>query len=117
MGVVERLGPRCRRLREGERVGVPWLARTCGTCPFCVTGRENLCRSPRFTGWDVDGGYAEYAVVCDEAFAYRLPAGFTDESAAPLLCAGIIGYRALRRTELPRGRPASGSTASAPPPT
>ena len=102
VGVVERLGPRCRRLREGERVGVPWLARTCGICSFCVLGRENLCRSPSFTGWDVDGGYAD-AVVCDEAFAYRLPVGFSDVSAAPLLCAGIIGYRALRRTELPDG--------------
>jgi alcohol dehydrogenase, propanol-preferring len=102
VGVVERLGPACRRLREGERVGVPWLARSCGSCSLCVAGRENLCCSPSFTGWDVDGGYADY-VVCDEAFAYRLPSGFTDQSAAPLLCAGIIGYRALRRTELREG--------------
>jgi alcohol dehydrogenase, propanol-preferring len=102
VGVVELLGAGCRRLREGERVGVPWLAHTCGTCSFCRIGRENLCRSPRFTGWDVDGGYADF-VVCDEAFAYRLPDGFTDQRAAPLLCAGIIGYRALRRTELAKG--------------
>ncbi len=86
-------------------MGIPWLARTCGTCRFCRSGAENLCTDPGFTGWDVDGGYAEYAVV-DEAFAYRLPDALDDLDAAPLLCAGIIGYRALRRSELP---PAGGS--------
>jgi propanol-preferring alcohol dehydrogenase len=81
---------------------VPWLARTCGACRFCRAGKENLCVDPGFTGWNVDGGYAEYVVV-DEAFAYELPDVFSDEEAAPLLCAGIIGYRALRRANLPPG--------------
>ncbi len=80
VGIVDRLGPECSILREGDRVGVPWLAHTCGVCRFCTSGRENLCMAPLFTGWDVDGGYAEYAVV-DEAYAYRLPAGFSDEEA------------------------------------
>jgi len=102
VGYVDRLGPGCSRLREGDRIGVPWLAHTCGQCRFCLSGRENLCIAPLFTGWDLDGGYAEYAVV-DELYAYRLPEQFTDEQAAPLLCAGIIGYRALRRSNLPVG--------------
>ena len=79
---------------------MPWLGHTCGICRFCLSGRENLCLDPRFTGWDVDGGYAPYAVV-DEAYAYALPEQFGDEEAAPLLCAGIIGYRALLRANLP----------------
>ncbi len=79
-----------------------WLRQTCGTCRFCRRGDENLCVDPAFTGWDADGGYAEYAVV-DERYAYRLPDGFGDEQAAPLLCAGIIGYRALRRAAVPPG--------------
>jgi propanol-preferring alcohol dehydrogenase len=102
VGIVDRVGPECVRLRTGDRVGVPWLAHTCGSCRFCTTGRENLCMAPLFTGWDVDGGYADYAVV-NEAYAYRLPVEFSDEEAAPLLCAGIIGYRALRRANLPPG--------------
>lgn len=102
VGRVDRLGPGCAAFVEGERVGIPWLARTCGVCRFCVAGRENLCTAPAFTGWDVDGGYAEYALV-DERYAYRLPDGIGDLEAAPLLCAGIIGYRALRRSELPDG--------------
>lgn len=102
VGIVDQLGPGALRWRLGDRVGVPWLAHTCGTCRFCTTGRENLCLAPRFTGWDVDGGYAEYAVV-DEAYAYALPDTFADGEAAPLLCAGIIGYRALRRANLPEG--------------
>ncbi|HKH87925.1 MAG TPA: zinc-binding alcohol dehydrogenase family protein, partial [Acidimicrobiales bacterium] len=81
---------------------VAWLARTCGSCRFCTAGRENLCTAPTFTGWDRDGGYGEYALA-DEAYAYALPEAFDDETAAPLLCAGIIGYRALRRAELPAG--------------
>ena len=98
-------GPRVHgRSCEGERIGIPWLARTCGVCRFCLADRENLCTAPAFTGWDVDGGYAEYAVV-DERYAYRLPDGIGDLEAAPLLCAGIIGYRALRRAELPSGGP------------
>jgi propanol-preferring alcohol dehydrogenase len=102
VGTVDRLGERCTRWRRGDRIGVPWLAHTCGVCRFCASGRENLCESPRFTGWDVHGGYAPFAVV-DEAYAYRLPERFDDEEVAPLLCAGIIGYRALRRTDLPEG--------------
>ena len=81
---------------------MPWLAHTCGTCDFCVSGRENLCRRPRFTGWDLDGGYAAYTVV-DEAYAYAIPDVFDDVEAAPLLCAGIIGYRSLLRANLPEG--------------
>jgi alcohol dehydrogenase, propanol-preferring len=102
VGVVDRLGPECSRLQAGDRVGVPWLAHTCGVCRFCTSGRENLCIAPLFTGWDLDGGYADYALV-EEDYAYRLPAEFSDEAAAPLLCAGIIGYRALRRADLPEG--------------
>ena len=102
VGVVDRLGPGSTRWREGDRIGVPWLAHTCGICRFCTSGRENLCLGPRFTGWDVDGGYADYAVV-DEAYAYALPDEFDDVEVAPLLCAGIIGYRALLRANLPEG--------------
>jgi propanol-preferring alcohol dehydrogenase len=102
VGIVDRLGGGSRRFGIGSRIGVPWLARACGICRFCVDGRENLCTAPLFTGWDVDGGYCEYAVV-DERFAYPVPDAFTDEQAAPLLCAGIIGYRALRRSRLPPG--------------
>lgn len=102
VGTVDRLGPGATRFAVGDRVGIAWLRHTCGTCSFCRRGAENLCRSPRFTGWDDDGGYAERAVV-DERYAYALPAVFSDAEAAPLLCAGIIGYRALRRAELPPG--------------
>ncbi len=102
VGVVDQLGPGATRWRLGDRIGVPWLAHTCGVCRFCTSGRENLCTDPRFTGWDVDGGYAEYVVV-DEAYAYAVPEEFGDEEAAPLLCAGIIGYRALLRANLPEG--------------
>ncbi len=102
VGVVDRAGANCRRFHLGDRVGIAWLASTCGRCRFCIAGRENLCLDPRFTGWDQDGGYATYAVV-KEAFAYALPPGFDDETAAPLLCAGIIGYRALKRSEVPPG--------------
>ena len=86
----------------GERVGIAWLRRTCGVCRFCRRGDENLCLDPLFTGWDADGGYAQHAVV-DERFAYRLPDRFSDQELAPLLCAGIIGFRALRRAALPAG--------------
>jgi propanol-preferring alcohol dehydrogenase len=100
VGYVDAVGADATRFAEGERIGIPWLRSTCGTCRFCSTGRENLCLDPRFTGWDDDGGYAEYAVV-PEAFAYRLPDQFDDITAAPLLCAGIIGYRALERALVP----------------
>ncbi len=100
VGTVEGIGDGCTRVNLGDRVGVAWLASACGRCRWCIRGQENLCLDPRFTGWDVDGGYAEF-VVANEAFVYPLPAGFDDEAAAPLLCAGIIGYRALRRADLP----------------
>src|SRR5207245_9866065 len=89
-----------KRFAIGDRAGIAWLRHTCGVCRFCTTGRENLCLEPRFTGWDDDGGYTEYAVV-DEAYAYQLPEVFGDEHAAPLPCAGICGHRALRRAQLP----------------
>lgn len=102
VGVVESLGSGSTRLKVGQRVGVPWLRSTCGTCDFCRGGRENLCEAARFTGYHFDGGYAEFAIAPEE-FVYELPAAFDDVQAAPLLCAGIIGYRALERSELPRG--------------
>ncbi|HEY7439645.1 MAG TPA: zinc-dependent alcohol dehydrogenase family protein [Acidimicrobiia bacterium] len=99
--VIER-GASARRFELGERVGMAWLRHTCGVCRFCRSSRENLCVEPLFTGWDADGGYAERAVV-PEAYAYRLPERLDDREAAPLLCAGIIGFRALRRAALPPG--------------
>lgn len=102
VGTVDRTGPGCARLAVGQRVGIAWLRRACGECRFCLAGRENLCVDPRFTGYHADGGFAEYAIV-PEAFAYELPEIFTDADAAPLLCAGIIGYRALVRAEVPAG--------------
>jgi propanol-preferring alcohol dehydrogenase len=98
VGIVDRLGPECRRFRPGDRAGIAWLRWTDGVCDFCRTGSENLCEASRYTGYHEDGGYAELAVV-PEDFAYAIPGVFTDEEAAPLLCAGIIGYRALTRTE------------------
>ena len=94
VGVVERVGERARRFEVGERVGAAWLRSTCGTCRFCRSGRENLCESARFNGYHADGGYAEYMAV-PEKFAYAVPDRFSDEEAAPLMCAGIVGYRAL----------------------
>ena len=102
VGVVDQLGPGCTRLAIGERVGIAWLRHTCGRCAYCTIGRENLCPDARFTGYDADGGYAEYATV-PEAFAYRIPEAFADDQAAPLLCAGIIGYRSLERALVPPG--------------
>jgi len=95
VGVVDRLGPGARRFEVGQRIGVAWLRSTCGRCRFCLRGAENLCLEPQFTGWDADGGFAEYAVV-DDRYAYVLPDSFDDLAVAPLLCAGIIGYRALQ---------------------
>jgi propanol-preferring alcohol dehydrogenase len=104
VGRVEALGEGTSRLALGERVGVAWLNSACGRCSFCSRGLENLCEEARFTGYHVDGGYAQYLVV-PETFAYALPETFTDQEAAPLLCAGIIGYRALRLSEVePGGR-------------
>lgn len=102
VGHVAALGPTAGRFAVGDRVGIAWLRRTCGRCQACRRGRENLCRSSQYTGWDCDGGFAEYAVV-PAPFAYALPEGFTDEEVAPLLCSGIIGYRALKRSALPPG--------------
>ncbi len=102
VGTVDALGAGTSRFHMGQRAGIAWLRHTCGRCRWCRRGQENLCVDPRFTGWDADGGYAQWAVV-DEAYAYELPDAFDDVQAAPLLCAGIIGYRALRRAELPPG--------------
>lgn len=95
VGIVDALGPQTKHFREGDRLGIPWLNSTDGTCHFCRTGRENLCDNARFTGLDVNGGYAEYVVVRED-FAVPLPSSVPDEHAAPLLCAGIIGYRSYR---------------------
>jgi propanol-preferring alcohol dehydrogenase len=95
VGVVEACGPAAFKFREGDRVGVPWLFRTDGICPYCRMGKENLCDHAEFTGLNADGGYAEYMVV-DENFAYLLPSLFDNVHAAPLLCAGVIGYRSFR---------------------
>jgi len=100
--VVEELGPECARFRVGDRAGIAWLRETCGRCGYCRRGRENLCPNALFTGWDRDGGYAEYAVVRED-FAYRLPDAVDDEHAAPLLCAGIIGFRAVKRAQVVPG--------------
>jgi len=102
IGRVEAMGSQARRFRAGDRVGIAWLRRTCGTCEACRRGRENLCERSEFTGYHADGGFADYAVV-PEAFAYALPPVFGDAEAAPLLCAGIIGYRALKRSDVPPG--------------
>ena len=102
VGVVEALGDDATRFRLGDRVGVAWLRSTCGICRFCAAGRENLCEMATYTGWTHDGGYAEACCV-PEAFAYAIPPAWSDVEAAPLLCAGIIGYRALRRSEVTPG--------------
>jgi alcohol dehydrogenase, propanol-preferring len=102
VGVVAGLGSAVDAFTVGDRVGVAWLRRTDGTCAYCVRGAENLCPASRYTGWDADGGYAEYTTV-PAAFAHRLPDALDDVALAPLLCAGIIGYRALRCAALPRG--------------
>jgi propanol-preferring alcohol dehydrogenase len=93
VGRVDALGAGVTRFAPGDRVGIPWLGWTCGACPPCASGRENLCERAQFTGYDLDGGYAEAAVV-DARYAFPLPAGYSDAEAAPLLCAGLIGYRA-----------------------
>ena len=102
VGIVERQGKNTRRFGIGDRVGIAWLHRTDGTCEYCQTGAENLCDNPMFTGYTVDGGYAEY-IVAPEDFIYFIPAGFPDEQAAPLLCAGIIGFRSLRLSGIKAG--------------
>jgi propanol-preferring alcohol dehydrogenase len=104
IGVIEKLGPGASRFSLGARVGIAWLHHTDGTCEFCRSGAENLCDHPTFTGYSVDGGYAEYAVASED-FIYAIPEQFPDEQAAPLLCAGIIGFRSLRLSGIkPGGR-------------
>jgi propanol-preferring alcohol dehydrogenase len=98
VGTVERLGAAVSRFRVGQRVGVPWLGRTCRKCIYCRSGRENLCEQARFTGYHIDGGFAEFAVA-DQQFAFPLSGDYPATQAAPLLCAGLIGYRSLRMTE------------------
>ena len=102
VGVVHRRGAQAARFQDGDRVGIAWLRSTCGVCSYCRAGNENLCPQARFTGYHANGGYAEYAVV-HEDFAYALPAALGTAAATPLLCAGIIGYRALRRAEMRPG--------------
>ncbi len=102
VGIVEQVGENVKTFKGGERVGVPWVHKTCGRCSFCNRGNENLCESALFTGYHVDGGYAERMVSAAD-FTYRIPESFSDEEATPLLCAGIIGYRALRLSDLEKG--------------
>ncbi len=102
VGVVEETGADVTEIGKGERVGIPWLYATCGTCEYCRAGKENLCDNALFTGYHADGGFAEFMVV-QEAFCYRLPSAFGDTSAAPLLCAGVIGFRAVRLSEVKPG--------------
>jgi alcohol dehydrogenase, propanol-preferring len=102
VGIVEKLGEGAHRFPVGARVGIPWLHSTDQTCEYCAAGKENLCDNPTFTGYSVDGGYAEYAVA-PEKFVYAIPESFHDHQAAPLLCAGIIGFRSLRLTGMQRG--------------
>jgi alcohol dehydrogenase, propanol-preferring len=102
VGTVDALGAGCTRLSIGDRVGVAWLHETCGVCAFCRRGEENLCEQARFTGWTADGGYADWLTV-PEGFAVQVPDELTDLEAAPLLCAGVIGYRAVRRAEVEPG--------------
>ncbi|KTD26014.1 MULTISPECIES: zinc-dependent alcohol dehydrogenase family protein [Legionella] len=94
VGHIDALGKKVKGFELGQRVGVPWLGGSCGTCPFCLSGRENLCDQARFTGYQIDGGFAEYCVA-DAHFCFPIPAGYPDYQAAPLFCAGLIGYRAL----------------------
>ncbi|PWU11569.1 MAG: alcohol dehydrogenase [Terriglobia bacterium] len=104
VGIVDACGPLATRFRPGTRVGIPWLYQTCGVCEYCRAGRENLCERASFTGWMVDGGYAEYAIA-PEDFVYELPESFGNLHVAPLLCAGIIGFRTLRLSGIePGGR-------------
>lgn len=102
VGTVEKLGPETGRFEEGDRVGIPWLYSSCEKCKFCKRGMENLCEGPKFTGLHVDGGYEEF-MIAKEDFVYPIPENFTDENAAPLLCAGVIGYRSFRLSDVKPG--------------
>lgn len=99
VGRVDKTGALVKKYNLGERLGVPWLYKTCGKCKYCLSGKENLCDNAIFTGYDVDGGFAEYVIV-EEGFAYPLPENYTDKEVAPLLCAGVIGYQAFKATRL-----------------
>jgi propanol-preferring alcohol dehydrogenase len=103
VGRIDKIGAEVTKWRSGERVGVPWLHKTCGKCKYCLRGQENLCSGALFTGYDVDGGFAEY-MVAPEDFVYLLPGNYEDLEAAPLLCAGVIGYQAFSATGLDKGR-------------
>ncbi len=103
IGVVDALGPGASRHKPGDRLGVPWLNQTCGRCKYCLAGKENLCKNIRFTGLHANGGFAEYTIV-HEDFAYPIPAAFSDEEAAPLLCAGVVGFRSLRLSDARPGQ-------------
>lgn len=103
IGTVDEVGVDSSKWKLGDRVGVPWLYSTCGMCEYCLSGRENLCEKARFTGFHVDGGFAEYVVV-HEDFTYRIPDTFPDDHAAPLMCAGVIGYRSLRLSNIKHGQ-------------
>jgi propanol-preferring alcohol dehydrogenase len=103
IGYVDQIGSGVTRIKEGDRVGIAWLQGTCNACEYCQSGRENLCSQAMFSGYHQHGGYAEYALV-SESFAYPIPSLFTDQEAAPLLCAGIIGYRALKRSQVKPGQ-------------
>lgn len=102
IGIIEKIGKAVTTFKEKDRVGLAWLNWTCGACEFCTDGKENLCDSIKFTGFHSPGGYCEYTVV-NEKFAYKIPDNFTDEEAAPLLCAGIIGYRSFRLSDVKLG--------------
>ncbi len=102
VGEVVKLGAEASRFSIGERVGIPWFRWACGVCSFCRSGKENLCPYSKYTGWDADGGYAQYTTA-PEGFAYHIPERFNSESASPLLCAGIIGYHAFKRANIPAG--------------
>ncbi len=104
VGRIDAVGSRVMGLEVGTRVGVPWLGWTCGVCPQCLNGHENLCPQARFTGWQIAGGYAQY-MLADARYVFELPAGYDDEHAAPLLCAGLIGYRAYRMAGLDAAQP------------
>jgi len=95
VGIVESYGQNVRGFKEGDRVGVPWLGSSCNACHYCISGQENLCDNARFTGYHLNGGFAEFAVA-DHRFCFRIPAGYPDLQAAPLLCGGLIGYRCLK---------------------
>jgi alcohol dehydrogenase, propanol-preferring len=103
VGTVDTVGPNVRAIKAGDRVGIPWLYSTDGTCPYCRRNTENLCENAQFTGYHVNGGYAEFCVVRED-FAHPLPGAFSDENAAPLLCAGVIGYRSYRLSGVQSGQ-------------